>query len=353
MARRFAFLGRLCILGQILQGVRMATLLDSARQAVTPAMSQELGERFGLEQTQVEQGIAAAMALILTAFKNQAATDEGADELLNSLQNMNASPAPLDALAHGQGDAVLSEIFGVGVSKVANWFQDTTGINVAPFLPLAPILVKRALRDAVKTDKLDRAGLTARLNAEVDAYAKANPQLASEINVALDMGQNVAERAARIRAQFDDDEWNTLAKTPALAGYAVMMSALSGPFGLNKEIGALLDAMQEYGQAAEPDSLVGLVSLEFHNAEQITALGANRENALALTRDACLNTLRILNEKEAYDETVAYKQFVVDVATRVAQASNDGGILGIGGKPVSKEEQMTLDLIAAALAYQP
>ena len=139
----------------------------------------------------------------------------------------------------------------------------------------------------------------------------------------------------------------------ALAGYAVMMSALSGPVGINKEITALIEAMTEYGHAAEPDSLIGLVSREFHSPEQINTLGANRNNAMSLVRDACLEALRILNEKETYEETLAYKEFVVIVATHVAQAAIDGGFMSIGGTPISPEEKMTLDLIAAALAYQP
>jgi hypothetical protein len=132
-----------------------------------------------------------------------------------------------------------------------------------------------------------------------------------------------------------------------------MMSSLSGPVGLSKEIAALIVALQELGAQADPDSLVGLVSRAYTSPEQITALGANRENAQALTRDACLEALRILTEKETYDESRAYKAFVVGVATRVAQAAIDGGIMSMGGIPVSPEEQLTLDLIAAALAYEP
>lgn len=76
-------------------------------------------------------------------------------------------------------------------------------------------------------------------------------RLANQINAALDLGANVNVHAARIRAQFTDEEWQILIKTPALAGYAVMMSSFSGPVGINKEIAALHRAMHEAGDAAQ------------------------------------------------------------------------------------------------------
>lgn len=329
----------------------MATLLDSVTQAITPQTTKQYSELLGVEQTQVTEGIQSAAPLVLGAVGAKVANTEGADEVLGSLKEDAGDP--LDAVSNGKSDMILNQLFGMGAAKAARWLEDTTGVNVLPYLPLVAPYVINAIQNAVKTDNLDASGLAALVKTENAAFTKAHPQLASEINAALDAGQNVNERAARIRAQFTDDEWNALAKTPTLAGYAVMMSSLSGPVGINKEITALLEAMAELGEAAETDSLVGLVSREYNSPEQIAELGANRENATTMMRDACLETLRILNEKETYDETIAYKQFVVQVATRVAEAAVDGGLMSIGGKPVSDEEQMTLDLLAAALAYQP
>lgn len=329
----------------------MTTLLDSITRTITPHLTEQFAATLGLDEPQTAQGINLAVPLLLVAVGNRVAAPAGADEVLGSLKPEPLDP--MDALADGESDAILERLLGVGAPKVANWAFDTTGINVAPFLPLVAPLVMNAISSAVKTDNLDGAGLTRLMQTETETYAHTNPQLASQINAALDAGANVNERAGRIRAQFTDDEWATLKKTPLLAGYAVMMSSLSGPVGINKELDALHRAMHELGEAAEPDSLVGLVSREHNSADQLDALGANRENATALMRDACLQTLQILNAKENYNETLAYKGFVMNVSTRVANAAIDGGIMSIGGIPVTPEEQMTLDLIAAALAYTP
>lgn len=328
----------------------MATLLDAMTEMVTPQMAEQVGTMLGVEQDQVMPGIQKAAPVVLAGLAGKTATTDGADEVLASLKDDASNTT--DMMTDGRSEAMLNQLFGIGVGKVTSWLRDTTGFDVAPFLPIAAPLVMQAIRNAVKQENLDGAGLTALLKNENAAYARANPQLASEINAALDLGKNVNERAERIRANFTTEEWNTLAKTPVLAAYAVMMSALSGPIGLNKEIIALIEGMTEYGQAAEPDSLVGLVSHEFRSPEQINTLGANRSNAMNLARDACLEALAILNAKETYEETLAYKEFVVNVATHVAQAAVDGGFMSIGGTPISAEEKMTLDLIAAALAYQ-
>ncbi len=49
----------------------------------------------------------------------------------------------------------------------------------------------------------------------------------------------------------------------------------------------------------------------------------------------------------------AYKQFVVDLAQRVASAKKEGGVLGIGGKEISDSEQAALDEIASTLDVRP
>lgn len=329
----------------------MTSLLDAVTQSVTPHMTNQFAEMLGMDDAQITQGIHMAAPVVLAGIRAKTSAPQGADEVLGSLKDVPHDPAA--AVMSGQSDALLEQLFGMGVPKVAAWIENTTGIQIASILPLAAPLVMTALQSAVKEQSLDAAGFAALVKTENDAYAHANPQLASEINAALDAGENVNARAKRIRAQFTEDEWNTLARTPALAGYAVMMSSLSGPVGLSKEIAALIIAMQELGANADPDSLVGLVSRAYNSPEQITSLGAHRENATALARDACLEALRILTEKETYDESHAYKAFVVNVSERVAKAAIDGGIMSMGGKPVSADEQMTLDLIAAALAYQP
>lgn len=60
----------------------------------------------------------------------------------------------------------------------------------------------------------------------------------------------------------------------------------------------------------------------------------------------------LIDAKATEDERNAYTQFVLTVAEAAAAANREGGFLGIGGKPVSANEQAALDEIRATLGTQ-
>ena len=57
----------------------------------------------------------------------------------------------------------------------------------------------------------------------------------------------------------------------------------------------------------------------------------------------------LLDEKAAPEDVQAYKEFVLSVGRAAAEAHKEGGFIGIGGKPVSDEEQAALDEIRGVL----
>ncbi|MCI0476350.1 MAG: DUF937 domain-containing protein [Anaerolineales bacterium] len=332
----------------------MATLLDELSKLLNHRRAEQLEKMLGVKEHALKQGVQTAGAVLLGTANIQAATPAGAEELLASLNlDKEIRTDVMEAIAEGHGYPILNFLFGVGLPKVSSWLRDTAGMEVEPFLPVTAPMFMHVLQDAVRAQKLDGAGLTAYLVDQEKIFARAQPQLASQINAALDLGQNTVERAERNIERFTPEEWDTLSRVPALAGHAVMLAAWSGPRGLQKEFDALQTAMAECGRAHDPDSLVGLVGLTLTGPAQLDALGVTQANAMSLTRDGCLDALAILNDKATHEEILAYKEFIVAVAQRVAQAARDGGIFSVGGKPVSADEQAMLDLIAAALAYTP
>lgn len=330
----------------------MATLLEAFAQQLNARQTEQLAKVLDVKTEALRPGMDTAGALLLGAVHLQTATPEGAGDLLASLNgDKDLRTDAMDAIEAGHGYPILDFLFGVGYPKVTAWVQDTAGVDVEPFLAPAAVLMMRALEDTTLAEKFDAAGLTAYLQKEQDAFARAQPQLASQLNAALDLGQNTAERAERLMLRFTPEEWDALAKLPSLAASAVMMTDLSGPVGLNKEYAALLQALEAAAAANEPDSLVSLTARTYNEPAQIDALGVTQTNAQTMLRDACLQVVAILNAKATHQEIHAYKKMVMDVAQSVARAALDGGTLGIGRKPVSAGEHRTLDLLAAALAY--
>lgn len=332
----------------------MATsILENLTSSLTPRQTEHLAKMLDVKPAQLPEGIFAAGALLLGAVRQHTATPKGADELLASLtQDKELRTGVMEAIEAGHGYPILDFLFGVGLSKVETWVRDTAKIDVAPFLAPVAVLLMHQLEEKTRAEKFDAAGLTTYLNAEQETFARTKPQLASQVSAALDLGQNTVERAERIMERFTPEEWDALATLPAVAASAVMMSALSGPVGLNREYGSLFRSLAASAAANGFDSLAGLAAMTYNEPAKIDALGVTQANAQTRMRDACLQALAILTDKATHEELVLYKSMVVKVATDVAQATNDGGILGLGGKPISGDEKRTLELLAAALAYK-
>lgn len=144
------------------------------------------------------------------------------------------------------------------------------------------------------------------------------------------------------KASFNAEEWAVVTTAPALAGLFV---AASEPGGQLRESVALSRAYAE-ARAQQPGELLEAIlttapSLAPGDAPRTP--DDIRERALADLRRA----VRILDRLAQDDELVSYKRFVYGLATEVAQAHREGGFLGIGGKPISENEQGALDAIAA------
>ena len=70
-------------------------------------------------------------------------------------------------------------------------------------------------------------------------------------------------------------------------------------------------------------------------------------------KELALNHIRAVNDivsrKAKADEADEFKKWLLAVAQRVAEASNEGGIFGFGGERVSEAEKNMLRQIAFAL----
>lgn len=144
------------------------------------------------------------------------------------------------------------------------------------------------------------------------------------------------------KASFNAEEWALVTTAPALAGLFV---AASEPGGQLRESVALSRAYAE-ARAQQPGALMEEILTTAPSVGPQDAPRTPEE-----IRDRALNDLRravrTLDRLAQDDELVAYKRFVYALAEEVAHAHREGGFLGIGGKPVSANEQAALDAIAA------
>jgi hypothetical protein len=140
------------------------------------------------------------------------------------------------------------------------------------------------------------------------------------------------------KTAFTDEEWKVVAEGPTTAGMILVTADSGGSFretwALSK---ALAEARAHHGQNELLDSIVaekpGFDRGGAHTGEELKSLGLERLQQAA----------GLLEQKATAQELDDYRAFVVNVATKVAQAHKEHG------QEVSPPEQGALDEISSAL----
>ena len=147
------------------------------------------------------------------------------------------------------------------------------------------------------------------------------------------------------KADFNAEEWTTVVEGPVLAGMRVVAAHGGGTIRESLAVAKVYAAAREaQGDSDLLDALVA--SPPAVDSQQIRASGGDIKSA---SEERLREALRILGEKATPEEVEQFKRFVMEVGEAAAKAHKEGGFIGIGGKPVSPEEQAALDEIQALL----
>jgi|SRR5215203_2807456 hypothetical protein len=142
------------------------------------------------------------------------------------------------------------------------------------------------------------------------------------------------------KATFNAEEWAKLIEAPALAALKVIAADRGGTVRESLSLG------RAYAEARTDGS--GLLKEIVSSAPQVDPSGLKDPGALSeRTESALREALAVLEQKATPEEVDAYRQFVLKVGETVARAHKEGGVLGIGGKEISEQEQAALDEIAS------
>jgi len=146
------------------------------------------------------------------------------------------------------------------------------------------------------------------------------------------------------KAQFDAEEWELISSAPSIAAMYVITSEKGGTLRESMAAGkAYAEAREHSTGSALIDEVVRSVNAvsanEFSSKEDLRARAVSRIGEARST----------LAAKADADEVAAYRDFVLAVAERVAEADKSGGFLGVGGERVSGHERAAIEEIRAAL----
>jgi hypothetical protein len=142
------------------------------------------------------------------------------------------------------------------------------------------------------------------------------------------------------KADFSDEQWDTVREGPTSAGLIVMAAERGGSF---REAFAMAkvyaEARSEHGESELLDEIAahrpGVDHTRAHSSEELQQHGLQR------IREA----VALVDEKATPEEGTAYRGFVTAVARRVAAAKQEKG----SQDGVTEPEQQALDEIESAL----
>jgi hypothetical protein len=162
------------------------------------------------------------------------------------------------------------------------------------------------------------------------------------------------------KADFTAQEWEVLRDAPHLVMLSVATAAFSGPIGSIKEAFAPLGAIVEAAKGQD-ELLRGVCDREELKAAQqslrstiklsgdANALKAEIQNAAA---EKSAEAVAILKQKGSPQDLNAYRQLLIDIADRTANAAKEGSFLGFGGERVSQGERAVIQRISQALEIE-
>ncbi|MET0306551.1 MAG: hypothetical protein ABW196_10040 [Solirubrobacterales bacterium] len=144
------------------------------------------------------------------------------------------------------------------------------------------------------------------------------------------------------KADFTEQEWETVLEGPTSAGLIVSTAQRGGSF---RESFSLAKA---YAEARSATGASGLMDEIAHSKPKVDRARRGsaedlREHHLSIIREA----ISLLEAKASPEELEDYRRFTLSLAERVARAKEEGD------GPVSEAERTAIDEISAALGEDP
>lgn len=145
-------------------------------------------------------------------------------------------------------------------------------------------------------------------------------------------------------SDYTSDEVETLCRIPLVVGMMVVGASLSGPVGVVKELLAARQAIKEASKQASESSILNTLFSEANMKAQNKQMSHEKPQAMNKTKQMAKirQAISILSAKGEASEVEAYKVMLIKAAENTANASKEGGFLGIGGKRVTAEEQAVI-----------
>ncbi len=159
------------------------------------------------------------------------------------------------------------------------------------------------------------------------------------------------------KTDFSSTEWEVLRDAPNLVILAVTVAGASGIFGSIAEAmapsGTILEALKgsnqllrEICEKEEMLSSVESIKIRARTSGDFAGIqAALRKDAIDKSRTA----IDLLRQKGSPEDIAAYREFLLTLGDKVANAAKEGAFLGFGGERISEHERTLLAELAEAV----
>ncbi len=361
----------------------MATdsLLGQLSQLATPEVLYQISKMTGVDTASISKGLGATSATALGSMAQSASTGDGLSSLMDMVTKAgsasggsggsggtDALSGVLDSVTGGGGgtnallgslmgsvtggsgaastSGITNSLMGNGINAISGTLTKSLGFNVKPMLTMvAPVLLGFVTK-AVKSGNLDANGLKSMLTDQSKAFLDdpANADAAKLVTSALDAGK----QGTALEAKYTEAGWNVIKSAPVAAVALVTAASPSKGGGAAAELSAASGAIAQAAGKADPVSLLN-VAFGVDGAISQEEIDGILQNAAKAEPTALIKAAVEQVSQGNPGEVAAYKATILSAATAAAEATKEGGFLGIGGKQVSPEEQAVLDKLKTTL----
>lgn len=153
-----------------------------------------------------------------------------------------------------------------------------------------------------------------------------------------------------LQSEYTPEEWDLIVDGPILAG-SVIITADPAFFGALKESAAIVQAIKEFSETSESQLIreIGNALQTGHKLKN-PDFPKNQGPEAAMTHliAECRRAAEIVTAKSP-EESLPYRQHLVEIAKITAESSKEGGFLGFGATRVSEQEKAAIQQLANAL----
>jgi hypothetical protein len=352
----------------------MASILESLAGSISPEMTNALGSAIGVDGKTLQKGLDVVGPLLTGQMADAAGSEAGLGSLMGTLGKVADAEAAgtfdvggllkqfagsgggtdmmgslLNMMTGGGAKAddplsgFLGSLFGDGMGAVGGTLDKKLGFPVSGLIPIVAPFVVSIVSKLWKGSNLDERGVASLLQQERDDFMARGGEVAALVQEAQQAGKD----AIALKAKYSAQEWSTVRLAPMAGAALVMGASRSGDTGMAKELAAAMLAIEATKKLSDP---VSLLSVAFdaplsQEEKDVFTRGVGKEKMTA----ALTSAVALVGSKDAL-ALEGYRTLIMNVATAAAEATKEGGFLGIGGKRVSKEEEVALAEIKAAIS---